>query len=355
MTDYYDILGVRRNAAPDEIKGAYRQLALKYHPDRNPENKFAEEEFKRVSEAYQVLSDPEKRQLYDLYGHAGLNGFDLGGFGGFEDIFSSFGDIFEDFFGYGRRRGRATRAQPGVDLRHVVTLTLGEVLEGVEKELTVERRTPCRRCEGEGVEPGTKPQTCATCNGRGQVSQSRGMLRVFTTCPACRGVGSIIPYPCETCGGSGMNLEKRQMQVRIPPGVDNGNRLRLRGEGEAGRFGGSPGDLYIDVQVALHPYLSRQGRDLLHRIDLSFVDAALGREISVPTLNGEAPLTVPPGTQSGAIFSIRGEGLPDLKTKKRGNLLVEVSLKTPIQLTPRQEELLKEFLKSEDRVSDSGS
>jgi len=178
------------------------------------------------------------------------------------------------------------------------------------------------------------------------------MLRVFTTCPACRGAGSFIPHPCEACSGSGMNLEKRQMQVRIPPGVDNGTRLRLRGEGEAGRFGGPPGDLYIDVQVTLHPFLSRQGRDLLHRIDLSFVDAALGREITVPTLNGEAPLTIPAGTQSGEVFSLQGEGLPDLRTKKRGNLLVEVALKTPTHLTPRQEELLQEFLRSEDQSSE---
>jgi molecular chaperone DnaJ len=204
MTDYYELLGVGANATVDEIKSAYRQLALKYHPDRNPGDKTAEEEFKRVSEAYQVLSDPEKRQLYDLYGPAGLNGFDVGGFGGFEDIFSSFGDIFEDFFGLGRRRGgRASRAQFGADLRHTITLTLEEVLTGVEKAVTVERRILCQRCEGQGMEPGTSTQTCSTCGGRGQVSQSRGMLRVFTTCPVCRGAGSFIPHPCETCGGSG--------------------------------------------------------------------------------------------------------------------------------------------------------
>ena len=347
MADYYDILGVRNNATLEEIMGADRQLALKYHPDRNPGDKLAEEEFKRVSEAYQVLSDPEKRKLYDLYGHAGLNGFDLGGFGGFEDIFSSFGDIFEDFFGFGgfgRRQSRATRAQVGADLRHVATLTLEEVLEGVDTEFTIESRTVCRSCEGEGLEPGTKPQTCTTCNGRGQVSQSRGLLRVFSTCPACRGVGKFITHPCEFCGGGGMIREERQMQVRIPPGVDNGTRLRLRGEGEAGRFGGPPGDLYIEVQVTPHPFLTRQGRNLLYRTDLSFVDAALGKEISVPTLNGQAPLIIPAGTQSGAVFTLKGEGLPDLKTKQRGNLLVEIGLKTPTQLTPRQEKLLKEFL-----------
>jgi molecular chaperone DnaJ len=354
MTNYYGLLGVGANATVDEIKSAYRQLALKYHPDRNPGDKTAEEEFKRVSEAYQVLSDPEKRQLYDLYGPAGLNGFDVGGFGGFEDIFSSFGDIFEDFFGLGRRRGgRASRAQFGADLRHTITLTLEEVLTGVEKAVTVERRILCQRCEGQGMEPGTSTQTCSTCGGRGQVSQSRGMLRVFTTCPVCRGAGSFIPHPCETCGGSGTIKEERQIQVRIPPGVDTGTRLRLRGEGEAGRFGGPPGDLYIEAQVMPHPFLRRKGRDLLYQTEFSFVEAALGWEIIVPTLKGDAPLHIPPGTQPGEVFSLKGEGLPDLKTRKRGDILVEVSLKTPTNLSPHQEELLKEFLTSELREQTS--
>jgi molecular chaperone DnaJ len=347
--DYYDILGVGRNAGQDEIKSAYRHLALKYHPDRNPGDRLAEEQFKQVSEAYQVLSDPEKRQIYDLYGHAGLQGMDVGGFGGFEDIFSSFGDIFEDFFGFNRRRGRTSRAQSGADLRHVVTLTLEEVLTGVDREIEVERRVLCSRCQGEGLEPGTRIQTCPVCGGRGQVSQSRGLLRVFTTCPQCRGGGTFIPHPCEACRGSGLTKERRRMQVRIPPGVDQGTRLRLRGEGEAGRFGGPPGDLYIEVQVAPHPHLSRRGRDLFYGTELSFVEAALGWRITVPTLNGkEASLTIPPGTQSGQIFRLPGEGLPDLKTGTRGDILVEVTLKTPTGLTPRQEELLKEFLRLEE-------
>jgi len=355
MADYYELLGVSLNATLDEIKSAYRQLALKYHPDRNPGDKTAEEEFKRVSEAYQVLSDPEKRQIYDLYGPAGLSGFDVGGFGGFEDIFSSFGDIFEDFFGMGGRRGgRASRAQFGADLRHSVTLTMEEVLTGVERSITVERRILCQRCEGEGMEPGTSAQPCSNCNGRGQVSQNRGMLRVFTTCPVCHGAGSLIPHPCETCGGTGTIREERTIQVRIPPGVDNGTRLRLRGEGEAGRFGGASGDLYIEVQVVPHPRLRRKGRDLLYRTELSFVEAALGWEIVVPTLkNGDSSLAIPPGTQSGEFFHLKGEGLPDLKSKKRGDILVEVTLKTPTNLTPHQEELLKEFLISELREQTS--
>jgi len=351
LVDYYDMLGVHPEASLDEIKSAYRQLALRFHPDRNPGNKTAEEEFKRVSEAYQVLSDPEKRKLYDLYGPDGLNGFEVGGFGGFEDIFRSFGDIFEDFFGFGGRRGRAERGQAGADVRTTVTLTLEEVLTGVDKEITVERRILCCRCQGEGVQPGTKIQTCSACGGRGQVSQRRGMLRVFTTCSLCRGAGSVVPHPCEACSGAGMTPERRQMQVRIPPGVDNGTRLRLRGEGEAGRQAGLNGDLFIEVQIETHPVLCRRGQDLLFQLELSFVEAALGQAIKVPSLNGEIPFTIPPGTQCGAVFSLSGEGLPNLKNRKRGDLLVEVSLKTPTHLTPRQEELLKEFLSLEERES----
>lgn len=354
MEDYYDLLGVSPNASPEEIKSAYRQLALRYHPDRNPGNKEAEEIFKKISEAYQVLSDPEKRRLYDLYGPEGLKGFDIGGFGGFEDIFSTFEDIFQDFFGFGRRAARASRAQAGADLRVTVHLTLEEILHGTDKDITVERRVPCPHCRGEGLEPGTRPRSCPTCGGRGQVGQSRGLLRVVTTCPTCRGSGTLHSHPCKSCGGSGQKREKRQMQVRIPPGVDNGTRLRLRGEGEAGRFGGPPGDLYIEVHTAPHPFLSRRGQDLLYRAELSFVEATLGWEIMVPTLNGELPLRIPPGTQAGTVFRLPGEGLPNLKSKKRGDLLVEISLKTPTNLTPRQEELLRQFLELEKKGSSPG-
>jgi len=347
MWDYYELLGLPRSAPPDDIKTAYRRLALKYHPDRNPGNKEAEEQFKLVSEAYQVLSDPEKRQLYDLYGHAGLEGMDFGGFSGFEDIFSGFGEIFEDFFGFGRRRRRSPQAQAGADLRHQVTLTLEEVVRGAEKELEVERRTNCRRCRGAGLEPGTQRQTCPQCNGQGQVSHHRGMLRVFTTCPNCRGVGTLITSPCQKCGGSGALKEKKKVQMRIPPGVDDGNRLRLRGEGEAGRGGGPKGDLYIEVKLAPHPVFKRQGRDLYYRNTLSFVTGALGTEISVPTLNSQVSLEIPPGTQSGAVFRLKGEGVPDLRNSQRGDLVVEIRLETPSHLSSRQEELLREFLRLE--------
>ncbi|MBI4642667.1 MAG: molecular chaperone DnaJ [Deltaproteobacteria bacterium] len=344
MEDYYETLGISRNATPEEIKTAYRRLALRYHPDKNPGNQAAEERFKLLSEAYQVLSDIEKRQLYDLYGHAGLAGMDVSGFGGFEDIFSSFGEVFEDFFGFGRRRGRP-RPQPGADLRHRVVLTLEQVMQGIDTSLEVERHAPCRSCFGTGLEPGTRSQTCTRCGGRGQVGQSRGMLKIFTTCPECRGAGSLIATPCKECHGAGAVRETKQVQVRIPPGVDKGVRLRLRGEGEAGAAGGSPGDLYVEIQIAPHPLFTREGKNLQYRAQLSFVEAALGSEVEIPTLNSSARLTVPSGTQPGATFRIPGEGLPGLRGNSRGDLMVEVELKTPTKLSSRQEELLKEFLK----------
>ncbi len=344
MEDYYEALGISRNSTLEEIKTAYRRLALKYHPDKNPGDKAAEERFKQLSEAYQVLADTEKRQLYDLYGPAGLAGLDMGGFSGFEDIFSSFGEVFEDFFGFGHRRGR-TRPQPGADLRHQVVLTLEQVMRGMDTSLEVERRVSCRRCQGQGLEPGTQRQTCGRCGGRGQVSQSRGLLKIFTTCPECRGAGSLNSNPCKECGGAAAILERKQVQVRIPPGVDNGTRLRLRGEGEAGAAGGPPGDLYIEVQIAAHPRFTREGKDLQYRTQLSFVEAALGSEVEIPTLNSSTRLTIPSGTQPGAVFRIPGEGMPGLRGNSRGDLLVEIDLKTPTQLTPKQEKLLKEFLK----------
>ncbi len=351
MEDYYDTLGISRSATLEEIKTAYRRLALKYHPDKNPGNKSAEERFKQLSEAYQVLADTEKRQLYDLYGHAGLAGLDVGGFSGFEDIFSSFGEVFEDFFGFGRRRGR-TRPQPGADLRHSVVLTLEQVVQGVETSIDLERRAVCPRCQGSALEPGTQRQTCRHCGGRGQIAQARGLLKIFTTCPECRGAGSLIANPCRECGGAGAVREKKRVQVRIPPGVDHGTRLRLRGEGEAGSSGGPPGDLYIEVHIAPHPLFSREGKDLQYRAQLSFVEAALGSEVEIPTLSSSARLTIPSGTQPGAVFRIPGEGMPSLRGNHRGDLLVEVNLKTPTNLSAKQEKLLKEFLKLSEKEAE---
>lgn len=345
MSEYYQILGVSRRATLEEIKSAYRRLALKYHPDKNPGDRIAEEQFKRISEAYQVLSDAEKRQLYDLYGQAGLAGMDLGGFSGFDNIFGSFGEIFEDFFSFGRRQKRSSGPQPGADLRQLVVLTLEEAAQGLDTSLEVERRVGCRGCRGTGLEPGTQRSPCPRCGGRGQVSQSRGMLKIHHTCPHCQGAGSIISSLCGDCGGAGIIKEKKQMHVRIPPGVDHGTRLRLRGEGEAGTLGGPPGDLYIEVQTAPHPLFTRDGQDLHYRTHLSFVEAALGTEVEVPTLHSRTRLRIPPGTQHGATFRIPGEGLPGLRGNSQGDLEVEIDLKTPTQLTPRQEELLKEFLR----------
>lgn len=345
MKEYYEILGIPREATLEEIKSTYRQLALKYHPDKNPGDKLAEEQFKTISEAYQVLSDSEKRQLYDLYGQAGLAGMDIGGFSGFEDIFGSFGEMFEEFFSFGSQRTRAERAQPGADLRHRVVLTLEEVAHGLDTSLEVERRVGCRRCDGSGLEPGTQRRTCLRCGGKGQISQSRGLLKIFNNCPDCLGAGAIITSPCVNCAGSGMVKEEKQLHVRIPPGVDSGTRLRLRGEGEAGTLGGPAGDLYLEVQIAPHPLFTREQRDLHYRATFSFVEAALGATLTIPTLNSQMPLKVPPGTQPGAAFRVPGKGLPGLKGKPWGDLVVEVALETPANLSPQQKKLLQEFLK----------
>jgi molecular chaperone DnaJ len=344
MRDYYEILGLTRGASPEEIKASYRRLALRYHPDRNPGDKVAEEQFKRVSEAYQVLSDSEKRQLYDLYGHEGLAGLEMEGFGSFDDIFGSFGEIFEDFFSFGRQRRRSRRPRPGADLTQPVTLTLEDVVQGVDTTLEVERRVVCRRCGGNGMEPGSAREQCPRCQGRGQVRQTRGMLRISNTCPKCHGVGSIVSSLCTGCRGTGMVKEKKQMQVRIPRGVDSDTRLRLRGEGEAGTQGGPPGDLYLEVKIAPHPLFTRQGKDLFYRARVSFVEAALGTEIQVPTLSSATRLVIPPGTQPGATFRLPGEGLPGLRGHSRGDLVVELQLQTPTRLSPQQEKLLQEFL-----------
>jgi molecular chaperone DnaJ len=354
MNDYYEILGVSRAASAEEIKVHYRRLALKYHPDKNPGDKVAEEYFRRVSEAYQILSDIEKRQLYDLYGQAGLESLDLGGFSGFEDIFSSFGDVFEDFFNFGHSRGETGRAQTGADLRHPVLLCLEDVARGLTTSLKVDRRVGCPRCGGRGLEPGTERQTCPKCGGRGQVSQTKGQLKIFNTCPQCRGAGTIVPSPCTTCQGAGLVKEKQALQVRIPAGVDAGTRLRLKGEGEAGRGGGKPGDLYIEVQIAPHPVFTRKELDLYYQTRLSFVEAALGTEIEVPTLDSQTRLKIPSGTQPGAAFRIRGQGLPGLRSKSRGDLVVVVDLQTPTGLSPEQKRLLKELLRLSETEEPEG-
>jgi len=354
MMTYYEILEISREAPLEEIRTAYRRLALKYHPDKNPGNKVAEDRFKQISEAYQVLADPEKRQLYDLYGDAGLAGLDISGFNGFEDIFSSFGEAFEDFFRFGRTRERSGQPQPGADLRQPVVLTLEEASRGLDTSLSVERRVSCPQCQGEGANPGSPRQTCSRCQGRGQVSQSNGLLKIFNTCPDCQGTGAIITSPCSVCQGAGVISEKKQIQVHIPPGVDTGTRLRLRGEGEAGTHGGPPGDLYLEVCVAPHPVFTRKHKDLYYRAQVSFVEAALGTEVEVPTLTVPVRLSIPPGTQPGATLRISGRGLPGLRGKPAGDLVVVVDLQTPTQLSEQQKRLLQEFLKLKDTGSLDG-
>ncbi|MFO7707603.1 MAG: molecular chaperone DnaJ [Desulfobacterales bacterium] len=345
--DYYEVLGVNRNASEDELKSNYRKLALKFHPDRNPGDKEAEENFKEAAEAYEVLRDREKRALYDQFGHAGLEGTGFSGFGGFEDIFSSFGDIFEDFFGFsGRGRSRA-RAQRGSDLRYDLNLGFMEAAFGTETEIDVAKYETCSDCGGNGCEKGHQPETCRQCGGSGQISRSQGFFTVRTTCHVCRGNGRVISRPCPKCNGNGQTRVSKRVSVKIPAGVDNGSRLRLNGEGEPGLQGGPSGDLYVFIHVQPHDFFERRDNDVICQVPISFVQAALGGAITVPTLEGERQLDIPKGTQPGDVFYFHGEGIPSLRTRKRGEQIIQVMIKTPTNLSKKQEELLREFAKLE--------
>jgi len=345
--DYYDVLGVSRDAADDELKATYRKLALKYHPDRNPDNKEAEEKFKEASEAYEVLRDSQKRRIYDQFGHRGLEGSGFSGFSGFEDIFSSFGGIFEDMFGFGSGRRSRTRAQRGADLRYDMTLSFMESVFGTETRIDVEKMQVCPNCEGSACEPGTYPENCGSCNGSGQVSRSQGFFTVSSTCPSCRGNGQSIPHPCANCKGAGRVMVSKEVSVKIPGGVDNGSRLRLTGEGEAGVYGGVPGDLYVFIQVEPHEFFQRDNTDIHCQVEISFVQAALGDKIKVPTLEKKETLEIPKGTQHGDLFRFKGQGIPSLRSGRRGNQIVRVVIKTPTNLNKKQAKLLKEFEKIE--------
>ena len=341
--DYYAVLGLQRNVTSEEIKKAYRKLALQYHPDRNPNDKVAEEKFKEASEAYQVLGDPEKRQLYDRYGAEGLKGAGYQGFGGATDIFSAFGDLFEDLLGFGPRQRGTSRGQQGPDLRYDLSLTFLEACLGKELDIEYDRPEICIRCSGTGGKDGARPSRCPTCQGRGQVLRTQGFLTVGTTCPKCRGEGVIITAPCTTCQGEGRTLSKRRVHVKVPAGVDTGSRLRLQGEGGEGLQGGPPGDLYAFIHVEPHEFFQRQDNNIVCDIPISFPQAALGTDITVPTLDGQRTLTVPRGTQSGEVFLLRGEGIRNLRGHGRGDQYVRVVVKTPTDLTPKQEELLREL------------
>jgi molecular chaperone DnaJ len=341
--DYYKILGVSRDATEEEIKKSYRKVAMQYHPDRNPENKEAEEKFKIASEAYEVLRDPEKRQIYDHYGIEGLRGTGFTGFRGFDDIFSAFGDIFEDFFGLGGTYKRRSRARAGADLRYDLKISFHDAAFGKEFEIDIPKNVPCDVCNGTGAKLGTHPANCPNCKGTGQVTRSQGFFTISTTCSRCGGEGKIVSHPCKDCRGSGKIKKNKRVQIRIPPGVDTGSRLRIRGEGEEGERGGPAGDLFIFLYVEPHEFFSRDGDDIVCQIPISFTQAALGAEIEIPTLNGKRNLIIPKGTESGEVFRVKGEGFQKLRGYGRGDQVIQVVVRTPKNLTTRQEEILREF------------
>ncbi len=343
--DYYEILGVDRDATEETIKKAYRKKAMKYHPDRNPGDSEAEEHFKEAAEAYEVLRDKEKRGVYDRFGHEGLEGTGFQGFSGFEDIFSSFGDIFEDFFGFGGRRRGGTRARQGKSLRYDLEITLEDAYNGKEEEIVFQKETLCEACSGSGVRPGSESQICATCQGRGQVIRSQGFFQISTTCPACGGEGRIVTDPCEACRGRGRIRAERRITLKIPPGVDHGSQLRLRGEGEPGEHGGPPGDLFVVIHVERHDFFSREGDHLFCEIPVSFVKAALGDTVSIPVLGEEkeAELSIPKGSQPGDVLTLHDRGMPGVRGQGKGDLFVKINVKIPKRLNQRQKEILQEF------------
>ena len=348
--DFYDILGVNRDASDDEIKKAYRKLAMKYHPDRNPDNPKAEEHFKEVKEASEILSDGQKRTAYDQYGHAGVDpqagmGGGFGGFGagagGFSD---AFGGIFDEIFGAGRAGGGGrSNVYRGADLRYNLEITLEQAAFGTETKIRIPTMEACETCKGSGAKSGTQPKTCPTCQGSGQVRMQQGFFSIQQTCPKCRGTGKFIADPCGSCHGAGRVKQHKTLAVKIPAGVDAGDRIRLSGEGEHGVNGGPPGDLYVQIHLKAHPVFQREQNDLHCEMPISFATAALGGEIEIPTLDGAANLKIPPETQTGKVFRLRGKGIKGVRSGNQGDLLCHVVVETPVNLTDRQKELLREF------------
>ncbi len=342
--DYYEVLDVSRDVSEKDLKKAYRRVAMKHHPDRNPDDKASEEKFKEASEAYEILSDPQKRAAYDQYGHAAVDpsqggmGGGAGGFGSFSDIF---GDVFGDIFGGGGRgRGGPSR---GADLRYTLDLSLEDAVRGTTVKIRVPTLVTCKTCNGSGAKPGTKPVQCPTCGGVGQVRMQQGFFSVQQTCPTCRGKGTVISDPCPDCHGQGRIEETKTLSVKVPPGVDTGDRIRLSGEGEAGADGGPAGDLYVQVSVREHEIFQRDGRNLYCEVPISIIDAALGGELEVPTLDGRVKLKVPAETQTGKLFRLRGKGVAPVRGGSAGDLLCRVVVETPVNLTAKQKELLQEF------------
>ncbi|WP_455217604.1 molecular chaperone DnaJ [Kaarinaea lacus] len=352
--DYYEVLGVERNVSEADLKKAFKRLAMKYHPDRNPDDKQAEDKFKEAKEAFDVLSDAQKRAAYDQFGHAGVDP-SMGGGGGFHGGRASFsdvfGDIFGDVFGGGGPGRGGHRAQRGADLRYNLELSLEDAVKGTTVKIRVPTLVVCATCGGSGAKKGSTPDTCSTCGGAGQVRMQQGFFSLQQTCPQCRGTGQIIKDPCGTCHGEGKTQETKTLSVKVPPGVDNGDRIRLSGEGEAGDRGAPAGDLYVQVSVKEHPLFHREDNNLYSEVPISFVTAALGGTLEVPTLDGRVNLKIPPETQSGKLFKLRGKGVKSVRGGPVGDLLCRVIVETPVNLNSHQKELLQEFEKS---VSDSG-
>lgn len=343
--DYYEILGVAKDSSTAELKKAYRRVAMKHHPDRNPDNKESEEKFKEASEAYEILSNEQKRATYDQYGHAGVDGSSGmgggGGAGGFSDIF---GDVFGDIFGGGGGGGGGRRGPArGSDLRYTLDLNLEDAVKGTTVKIKVPTLVSCKTCSGSGAKPGSSPVTCTTCGGHGQVRMQQGFFSVQQTCPTCRGTGKIISDPCRDCHGQGRVEETKTLSVKVPPGVDTGDRIRLAGEGEAGADGGPAGDLYVQVSVIEHEFFQREGKNLYCEVPISLFDACLGGEIEVPTLDGRVKLKVPEETQTGKLFRLRGKGVAPVRGGSTGDLLCRVVLETPVNLSKKQKEMLGEL------------
>lgn len=352
--DYYEVLGVGKNASDDEIKKAYRKLAMKYHPDRNPDNPSAEEKFKEAKEAYEILSDSQKRAAYDQYGHAGVDpqagmggGFGGGaGMGGFAD---AFGGIFDEIFGGrggGGGGGGRSNIYRGADLRYNLEITLEQAAKGTETKIRIPTMEVCEPCKGSGAKAGTQPKTCPTCNGSGQVRLQQGFFSIQQTCHKCHGTGRFVADPCKSCGGAGRTKQHKTLSVKIPAGVDTGDRIRLAGEGEHGVNGGPPGDLYVQIHLKQHPVFQRDHNDLHCEMPISFTTAALGGEIEIPTLDGAAAIKIPPETQSGRVFRLRGKGIKGVRSNTHGDLMCHVIVETPVNLTDRQKELLRELEES---------
>jgi molecular chaperone DnaJ len=358
--DYYEVLSVSRTCTDQELKSAYRRLAVKYHPDKNPGDGSAEEKFKEAAEAYSVLSDPEQRRRYDRFGHAGVSSsagagnWGAPGFGGIEDIL---GDLFGfgDVFGGARGGSRRSAAQRGADLRYDLEISLEEAAQGMTAQLRIPRLETCDTCKGTGAKAGTQPENCSTCAGTGQVRYQQGFFSVARTCHVCRGAGRVIKDPCESCKGAGRVEREKQMEVKIPAGVETGSRLRVSGEGESGTQGGAPGDLYVVIHVAEHDQFERQGSNLYEAVPITFAQAALGADIMVKTLDGEEKLKVPTGTQTGTVFRLRGKGMPALGGRGKGDLFVSVTVMTPTSLTREQRKLLEQLAEVETKdLEDKG-